>query len=119
MKCGCSGYERLLDLTSIFPEEDAPSEKEVCQGFPRTQPKCKYWQRIQIIPLIDQRHTVYKFVSVHIVVFWVVTPCSLVGSVAEFRRNIILRVCRPCVFATRGHPSHRTSRKTDISLDCL
>jgi hypothetical protein len=40
MKCGCSGYERLLELT-ICPEEDAPSEKEVRQGVPRTQPKFK------------------------------------------------------------------------------
>jgi hypothetical protein len=32
MKCSCSGYERLLELTSVCPEEDAPSEKEVHQG---------------------------------------------------------------------------------------
>ncbi|XP_069700434.1 growth factor receptor-bound protein 14-like isoform X2 [Periplaneta americana] len=28
MKCACSGYERLLELSSICPEKDASSEKE-------------------------------------------------------------------------------------------
>ncbi|XP_023708620.1 growth factor receptor-bound protein 10 isoform X2 [Cryptotermes secundus] len=28
MKCSCSGYERLLELASVCPDEDAPREKE-------------------------------------------------------------------------------------------
>jgi hypothetical protein len=37
MKCSCSGYERLLDLTSVCPEEDVPSEKEVYQDVPEPE----------------------------------------------------------------------------------
>jgi hypothetical protein len=35
MKCSCSGYERLLELTSVCPEgEDVPSDKEVHYDVP-------------------------------------------------------------------------------------
>jgi hypothetical protein len=37
MKCGCSGYERLLELTSLCPEKDEPSEKEVRQDPTKVQ----------------------------------------------------------------------------------
>jgi hypothetical protein len=37
MKCSCSGYERLLELASVCPDEDAPREKEVYQGVPETK----------------------------------------------------------------------------------
>jgi hypothetical protein len=36
MKCSCSGYERLLELTSVCPEDDVPSEKEVHYDVPET-----------------------------------------------------------------------------------
>jgi hypothetical protein len=34
MKCSCSGYERLLELTSVCSEGDVPSEKEVYYDVP-------------------------------------------------------------------------------------
>jgi hypothetical protein len=37
MKCGCSGYERLLELTSVCEDKDEPSEKEVRQDTPKVQ----------------------------------------------------------------------------------
>lgn len=93
MKCGCTGYERLPELT-ICPEEDAPSEKEVRQGVARSQPNLNSSN--------DHRHAIYKFVSLHVVLFWVMTACSLVRSVFEIRRNIMFYVCRPFVFRKVG-----------------
>jgi len=50
----------------------------------------------------DHRQAISKFVSLHVVVFWVMTACSLVGSVFETRRNIMFYVCRPFVFRRVG-----------------
>ena len=50
----------------------------------------------------DHTHAISKFVSLHVVVFWVMTACSLVGSVFEIRRSIMFYVCRPFVFRKVG-----------------
>jgi len=50
----------------------------------------------------DHRHAISKFVSLHVVVFWVMTACILVGSVFVILRNIMFYVCMPFVFRKVG-----------------
>jgi len=76
MKCGCSGYERLLELT-ICPEEDAPSEKEQELVFHNDDGSCQVvvvernLRASDLCQLLALKNRVAKDVSWTIVEQWV------------------------------------------------
>jgi hypothetical protein len=76
MKCGCSGYERLLEL-SICPEEDAPTEKEQELVFHNDDGSCQVvvvernLRASDLCQLLALKNRVAKDVSWTIVEQWV------------------------------------------------